>query len=98
MAPQRIPDDWSLDTKISPWVMLHYMNSDDTKLMVAITQRLGFPYYDMSLSPTAKPVDMNGNRGYFQEWDDVGEVNKNGEINLWWFTFLVTRRNLYGNE
>ncbi|WP_051591140.1 DUF4367 domain-containing protein [Bacillus sp. UNC438CL73TsuS30] len=25
-------------------------------------------------------VDINGNKGYFQEWDDSGEVDKNGDI------------------
>jgi hypothetical protein len=41
LTPKKIPDDWSLDTKTTPCVMLHYMDSKDKKLMVAIHQRRG---------------------------------------------------------
>jgi hypothetical protein len=79
LTPKKIPDDWTLDTKTSPWLMLHYMDSKDTKMMVGIDQRMGFPLSDDDF-PYAQPVDINGNKGYFQEWIDSGEVDKNGDI------------------
>lgn len=78
LTPQKIPDDWTLDTKIDPWVMLHYMDSKDTKLMVGISQGLGFPLFDEDF-PFALKVDINGNKGYFSKWGDSGELDKNGE-------------------
>ncbi|MCR2823620.1 DUF4367 domain-containing protein [Lederbergia panacisoli] len=79
LTPKRIPDDWTLDTKTSPWLMLHYMDSNDTKLMVAIHLRKGFPLSDEDF-PYRQKVDINGNKGYFQEWEDNGEVDENGNI------------------
>jgi hypothetical protein len=78
LTPKKIPDDWALDTKTSPWIMLHYMDSKDTKLMVAIHLRRGFPLSDEDF-PHSLQVDLNGNKGYFQEWIDSGEVNKYGD-------------------
>lgn len=85
-TPKKIPSDWTLDTKTYPWgvkenfthISLHYMDSKDTKLMVAIHQEKGFPLTNEK-SPYSQPVDINGIKGYFQEWDDNGEVNKNGD-------------------
>lgn len=79
LSPKKIPDDWTLDTKTSPWIMLHFMNSNDTKLIVAIHQRIGFSLSDDDY-PYAHHVDINGNKGYFQEWANSGEVYKNGAI------------------
>jgi hypothetical protein len=78
LAPRKIPDDWTLDTKTSPWIMLHYMDSKDTKLMVSIDLRRGFPLSDEDF-PHSQQVDINGNKGYFQEWIDSGNVHENGE-------------------
>lgn len=79
LTPTRIPDDWTLDTKTSPWLSLHYMDRNDTKLMVSIDLRKGtrVPYDG---SPHSKQVDINGNIGYFSEWGDSGKVDQNGEI------------------
>lgn len=77
LTPQNIPDNWTLDTKIEPMVMLHYMNSKDTKLMVAIHLGRGFPLSNEDF-PHSQQVDINGNKGYFQEWIDSGEVDKYG--------------------
>jgi hypothetical protein len=79
LTPTRIPDDWTLDTKTSPWLMLHYMDSNDTKLMVSIDLRKGtrVPYDG---SPQSKQVDINGNIGYFSEWGDSGKVDQDGGI------------------
>ncbi|MDQ6600819.1 DUF4367 domain-containing protein [Bacillus salipaludis] len=79
LTPKKIPDDWTLDTKTSPWLMLHYMDSKDTKLMVAIHLRRGYQLSNDDF-PYRLQVDINGNKGYFQEWDDSGEVDKNGDI------------------
>ncbi|WP_163100704.1 DUF4367 domain-containing protein [Peribacillus alkalitolerans] len=78
LTPRKIPDYWTLDTKTSPWIMLHYMDSKDTKLMVSIDLRRGFPLSDEDF-PHSQKVDINGNKGYFQEWIDSGNVDKNGE-------------------
>lgn len=79
LTPKRIPDDWTIDTKTFPWIMLHYMDSKDTKLMVAIHLRRGFPLSDEDF-PHSQHVDIKGNKGFFQEWIDSGEVDKNGAI------------------
>jgi len=79
LTPKKISNDWTLDTKTSPWLMLHYMDSKDTKLMVAIDLRRGFPLDDEDF-PDCQKVDLNGNKGYFSEWADSGKVDKNGEI------------------
>jgi hypothetical protein len=78
LTPKKIPDDWTLDTKTSPWIMLHYMDSKDTKLMVAIHLGRGFPISDEDF-PHSQKVVINGNKGYFQKWIDSGEVDKNGD-------------------
>lgn len=78
LTPKKIPDDWTLDTKTSPWIMLHYMDSKDTKLMVSIDLRSGFPLSDEDF-PHSHQVNINGNKGYFQEWIDSGNVDNNGE-------------------
>ncbi|ALC85536.1 hypothetical protein AM499_06675 [Bacillus sp. FJAT-22090] len=78
LTPKRIPDDWTLDTKTSPWIMLHYMDSKDTKLIVAIDLKKGFRLSDDDF-PYRQKVDINGNKGYFQKWEESGEVDKNGD-------------------
>jgi hypothetical protein len=78
LTPKRIPDDWTLDTKTSPWIMLHYMDSMDTKLMVAIHLSRGLPLADEDF-PHSQEVDINGNKGYFLKWIDSGEIDKNGD-------------------
>ncbi|SMQ80964.1 protein of unknown function [Bacillus sp. OV166] len=78
LTPKKIPDDWTLDTKTSPWLMLHYMDSKDIKMMVGFDQRMGFPLSDDDF-PYAQQVDINGNKGYFSKWGDNGEVDKNGD-------------------
>ncbi|WP_066089912.1 DUF4367 domain-containing protein [Neobacillus novalis] len=78
LTPKKIPIDWTLDTKTSPWIMLHYMDSKDTKLMVAIHLRRGFPLSDEDF-PHSQQVDINGKKGYFQKWIESGEIDKNGD-------------------
>ncbi|MFJ7937061.1 DUF4367 domain-containing protein [Peribacillus sp. NPDC096622] len=79
LTPKKIPDYWTLDTKTTPWIMLHYMDSNDTKLMVAIHQSRGSTLSEAELPP-AQQVDINGNKGYFLKWVDSGNVDNNGEI------------------
>ncbi|WP_246277127.1 DUF4367 domain-containing protein [Neobacillus endophyticus] len=78
LSPNKIPDDWTLEIKTSPWIMLHYMDSKDTELIVAIHLSKGFPLSDEDF-PHSQKVDINGNTGYFQEWIDSGEVDKKGD-------------------
>ncbi len=80
LTPKKIPDDWTLDTKTAPWISLHYMDSKDTKLMVAIHLRRGIPLSDEDF-PYSQKVNINGNIGYFNEWDESCEVDKNGDTN-----------------
>ena len=79
LTPKKIPDDWTLDTKTSPWIMLHYMDNEDKKLMIAIHLRKGIPLSDEEVYPAQK-VDINGNKGYFSAWVDSGTLDKNGEL------------------
>jgi hypothetical protein len=78
-TPRKIPDDWTLDTKTSPCIMLNYMDSKDKKLMVSITLRRGFPLSDEDF-PNSEQVNVNGSKGYYQHWIDSGTVDKKGEI------------------
>ncbi|KOO50955.1 DUF4367 domain-containing protein [Viridibacillus arvi] len=78
LTPKKIPDDWTLDTKTSPWIMLHYINSKDTKLMVAIHLRIAHPLSEEDF-PYSQQVDINGNKGYFQDWTENGEVDNKGD-------------------
>ncbi|MGG2094524.1 DUF4367 domain-containing protein [Bacillus sp. S13(2024)] len=79
LSPKKIPDDWTLDTKTSPWIRLHYMDSKDTKLMVAIHISRRILLSDEEF-PHAEQVDINGNKGYFSKWGDSGKLDKNGEL------------------
>lgn len=80
LSPANMSNDWTLDTKTSPLIMLHYMDSKDTKLMVAIHLRRGFPLSKDDF-PYAQEVDINGNKGYFQGLVDSSKVDKNGDTN-----------------
>lgn len=79
LTPRKIPNDWTLDTKTSPWIMLHYMDSEDIKLMVSIHLRRGFPLSPEDF-PYSQQVNINGNKGYYQDWKENGRVDKNGDI------------------
>ncbi|MFP3415304.1 DUF4367 domain-containing protein [Bacillus sp. SIMBA_074] len=79
LSPKKIPDDWTLDTKTSPWISLHYMDSKDTKLMVAISFHRGIPLSDKNF-PHADQIVINGNKGYFSAWGNSGILDKNGEL------------------
>jgi hypothetical protein len=78
LTPRKIPDDWTLEIKTSPWISLHYMGSNHKKMMVGITLRRGFPISDEDY-PHSKIVDINGRKGYYQEWAEGGQVDKNDE-------------------
>lgn len=47
--------------------------------MVAIHLRRGYQLSDDDFS-NRQQVNINGNKGYFQEWEESGEVDKNGDI------------------
>ncbi len=78
LTPRKLPEDWTLDTKTIPCISLHYMNSNDTKLMVAIDLRRAYPLSDEDF-PHSQKVYINGNEGYFQEWGESGKVDKHGD-------------------
>ncbi|MBJ7961377.1 DUF4367 domain-containing protein [Bacillus cereus group sp. N28] len=79
LSPKKIPDDWTLDTKTSPWIMLNYMDSKDEKLMVAIHLSRRIPLSDKDF-PHAEQIMINGNKGYFSAWGNSGTLDKNGEL------------------
>ncbi|MFT4413861.1 DUF4367 domain-containing protein [Fredinandcohnia humi] len=89
LSPDKIPDDWTLEIKTYPWgekehfskFRLHFMNSNDTKLMVGIEQSPShFLYDDVRRGQNVEQVDIYGNKGYFSEWGNSGEFDKEGEI------------------
>jgi hypothetical protein len=87
LTPNKIPNDWTLEIKTYSWeakgdfnqISLHYMNSTDTKLMVAIDQSKGEASYDVPKSTLTRQVDINGIRGYFSEWGNSGELDHKRE-------------------
>lgn len=79
LTPRKIPKEWTLDTKTSPWIMLHYMDSKDIKLMVGIHLRRGSPLSAEDFHHSQK-VDINGNKGYFSEWGYIGKIDENREL------------------
>lgn len=86
LAPDAIPFDWTLEIKTYPMdsdkdithFRLHYMDQDDTVLMVGIEQKKE-PTTDW-YSPYAEVVDINGGNGVFEAWGNVGEVDEHGEM------------------
>ncbi|MEH6940094.1 DUF4367 domain-containing protein [Bacillus sp. JJ664] len=88
LTPKKIPSDWTLEIKTYPWGVtenitnfrLHYMDSQDTILIVGIDQRKENPLNEELLSPNAKQVNINGNKGYFAEWGNSGTLDNHGEL------------------
>ncbi|HHT7113344.1 DUF4367 domain-containing protein [Bacillus paranthracis] len=86
-APQQIPNNWTLEIKTYPWgekedityFRLHYMDSKDEHLLVGIEQRKETSNQE-EVHPHAKQVDINGYKGYFEEWGNNGELDKKGEL------------------
>ncbi|MEH7451470.1 DUF4367 domain-containing protein, partial [Gottfriedia acidiceleris] len=88
-APQKVPDDWTLEIKTYPWgekekftyFRLHYFDSNDTELLIGIEQRKDLGFQDEHTGSNAKQVDINGNKGYFVEWGNSGQLDNNhGEL------------------
>lgn len=77
LTPTRVPDDWTLEIKTSPRLMLHYMDSKDTKLMVSIDLRKGSRVI-YGGSPHSKQVVINGNIGYCSKGGNSGKVDHDG--------------------
>jgi len=73
----------ALEIRTSPWIMLHYMDSKYTKLMVSIDLRKGTRviYDGWSYS---KWVNIKGNIGYYQWFGNGGKVNHYGELIIGW--------------
>ncbi|WP_223308697.1 DUF4367 domain-containing protein [Bacillus thuringiensis] len=86
-APQQIPDNWTLEIKTYPLgekedithFRLHYMDSQDEHLLVGIEQRKKSSNKE-EIHPHAKQVDINGYKGYFEEWGNNGELDKKGDF------------------
>nr|WP_304220267.1 DUF4367 domain-containing protein [Fredinandcohnia onubensis] len=89
LSPDKIPNDWTLEIKTYPsgenehfsHFRLHYMNSNDTKLMVGIRQSPRHLLYDeVRKSLNVEQVDINGIKGYFSSWEDSGKFDDEEEI------------------
>lgn len=86
VVPQNIPNDWTLEIKTYPWdekdkitnFSLHYMDSDDKYLLIHIGQSKESSNKEMNIN--AEQVDINGNKGFFVEWGNSGELDKKGEL------------------
>ncbi|MFP3512943.1 DUF4367 domain-containing protein [Peribacillus sp. SIMBA_075] len=86
VVPQNIPNDWTLEIKTYPWdekdkitnFSLHYMDSDDKYMLIHIGQSKESSNKEMNIN--AEQVDINGNKGFFVEWGNSGELDKKGEL------------------
>ncbi|MEK4069806.1 DUF4367 domain-containing protein [Peribacillus sp. FSL R5-0717] len=86
VVPQNIPNDWTLEIKTYPWdekdkitnFRLHYMDSDDKYLLIGIEQSKESSNKEMNNN--AEQVDINGHKGFFVEWGNSGELDKEGEL------------------
>ncbi|MEI4803686.1 DUF4367 domain-containing protein [Bacillus sp. FJAT-51639] len=86
-VPKQVPNNWTLEIKTYPWrekeniayFRLHYMDSKDEKLLLGIAQRKKTSNTE-DTHPHAKQVDINGYKGYFEEWGNSGELDKKGEL------------------
>jgi hypothetical protein len=86
LVPDETPKDWTLEIKTYPHdyknhiahFTLHYMDKDDTILMVGIEQRKE-PYKNINLS-YSEEVGINVHKGYFEAWGNSGELDKKGEL------------------
>ncbi|MDP1421704.1 DUF4367 domain-containing protein [Peribacillus simplex] len=86
VVPQNIPNDWTLEIKTYPWdekdkitnFSLHYMDSDDKYLLIHIGQSK--ESFNKEMNINAEQVDINGNKGFFVEWGNSGELDKKGEL------------------
>jgi hypothetical protein len=88
LTPKQIPNDWTLEIKTYPWgeknnitnFSLHYMDRNDVYMMVSVDQRKMTSKKIKEIGPNAKLVDVNGNKGYFEEWVNSGQLDSKGEI------------------
>lgn len=80
LTPENIPEDWTLEIKTTtaPWIGLHFMDQQDTKLMVWIHQKKG-TNLDGDFS-RSEQVDINGYQAFFTPWANSGELDKRGEV------------------
>ncbi|MCM3672289.1 DUF4367 domain-containing protein, partial [Mesobacillus maritimus] len=87
-APDKIPDNWTLEIKTYPMdeekhfthFRLHYMDKNDTILKVGIEQRIEPSNKEKFSSPNAEEIEINGNKGFFKAWGNSGEIDKKGEL------------------
>ncbi len=87
-TPQNIPEDWTLEIKTYPFdgedfiskIRLHYMDSNDTYMIIGIEERRAATIRIEKLKPSAEKYDINGTVGYFQPWANSGEKVGKGKI------------------
>lgn len=87
-VPQNVPEDWTLEIKTYPFgeedfitkIRLHYMNSNDTDMILGIEQRKAATIGIEKLKPSAEKIDINGIVGYFQAWANSGDKVGKGRI------------------
>ncbi|MCP1156897.1 MULTISPECIES: DUF4367 domain-containing protein [Bacillus] len=88
IVPENVPDDWTLEIKTYPWgtktdftsFSLHYMDRNDGKMLVSITQKKSIAKQTKEYIPNAKTISINGHLGRLTKWGNDGEVDRKGEI------------------
>ena len=87
-TPRNVPEDWTLEIKTYPFgeedfiskIRLHYMDSNDTYMIIGIEERRAATIKMEKLKPSAEKLDISGNVGYFQPWVNSGEKVGKGKI------------------
>ncbi|WP_316572092.1 DUF4367 domain-containing protein [Neobacillus sp. YIM B06451] len=88
LVPKNVPYDWTLEVKTYPMeaktnftsFSLHYMDKNDEKMMVSITQKKNLMKQKEENKPNAKTITINGHLGNLTKWGNDGEVDSKGEI------------------
>ncbi|MEI4803700.1 DUF4367 domain-containing protein [Bacillus sp. FJAT-51639] len=84
---KQVPANCTLEIKTYPWkekenithFRLHYIDNKEEHLLFGIEERKKSSTKE-EISPNAKPVDINGYRGYFEVWGNSGELDKKSEL------------------
>ncbi|GGE74205.1 DUF4367 domain-containing protein [Priestia taiwanensis] len=86
--PKNLPKEWELVIKTSPDIpkenvndfRLQYFEKNDEISILVISQQDASSVIHDYQSPSAKRITINGNEGYFSEWINSGEFDKNGRF------------------
>ncbi|MGR3762907.1 DUF4367 domain-containing protein [Rossellomorea sp. NS-SX7] len=72
LIPERLPHKYSLEIKTYPKrIRLHYMNKDDTALLIGIDQRKASNTHTEPTFQDVETVMINGNKGFFKTFSNA---------------------------